>query len=260
MNYIEFANSVLAKDFKYAKTMPDLPHWYTLRETWSDNKEFDSCVRFIRKNGYAEVFKGMKYIMYNLNGYKYWTMGDLIVRTILINRALVSYESDYDLIADKYDGLFDNDNYVDEDNRLLSLISIGGRVLDVGCGSGLLLDYIKPIEYVGIDPSQRMLDILKNKFPEYADKVINSTFEDFYLGKFDTIVALYGVASYIKPDYLNRVGDMLNEGGKAYLMFYKKDYMPVTYLKTGVNFRHYLSTDNGIEFGNYYIKTYENLH
>jgi len=75
--------------FVFAKTMPNNPHWYTLKKTWVNRFEFEEVAQYIRDNGYVEVFKGKKYIMFAFNGFKYWTMGNPITETstILINKA-----------------------------------------------------------------------------------------------------------------------------------------------------------------------------
>lgn len=71
----------------FAKTMPKNPHWYTLRVTWHSEKVFDECVQFIRDNGAIEYYARKQYTCYYLYGYKYWTMGNPINKTKLINRA-----------------------------------------------------------------------------------------------------------------------------------------------------------------------------
>lgn len=73
-------------NFVYAKSMPKMPHHYTLRETW-DSNTFDYVVQKIRDMGVPERFFGKTYIYYYANGYKYWTMGNPVCETKLINRA-----------------------------------------------------------------------------------------------------------------------------------------------------------------------------
>ncbi len=74
-------------NFRFAKTMPDAPHWYTLRKTWENDEEFVACVQFIRDHGNVEYFWGKPYTKLEHGGYKYWSMGYPLDVTILINRA-----------------------------------------------------------------------------------------------------------------------------------------------------------------------------
>ena len=86
MNYEEFKALMETKDFREAKTMPNIPHSYTLRKDWEDEK-FVEAVKFIRKNGYIDYFYSTKYIYFDLGEHRYWTMGSPIKETILINKA-----------------------------------------------------------------------------------------------------------------------------------------------------------------------------
>ena len=73
----------------FAKTMPETPHFYTLRRTWSDEKKFESIVEYIREHGVKEKFEGKEYTYLHLGDFKYWTMGEAVKDTILINRAKI---------------------------------------------------------------------------------------------------------------------------------------------------------------------------
>ena len=73
----------------FAKTMPETPHFYTLRRTWRDEKEFESIVEYIREHGVKEKFEGKEYIYLHLGDFKYWTMGEAVKDTILINRVKI---------------------------------------------------------------------------------------------------------------------------------------------------------------------------
>lgn len=71
----------------FAKTMPQHPHEYTLRKN-AVEEEFLFFVEYIRQHGYDQKFgKSATYIYLNVDGRTYWTMGDTIPYTILINRA-----------------------------------------------------------------------------------------------------------------------------------------------------------------------------
>jgi hypothetical protein len=63
----------------FAKTMPENPHWYTLRRRWENDGDFVFVVQFIRRHGLVERFpdpqRGWPYIYLDLDGFHYWTMG-----------------------------------------------------------------------------------------------------------------------------------------------------------------------------------------
>lgn len=75
-----------AQEWIFAKTMPHNPHHYTLRKKWMQDADFVWVVEMIRRHGYVENFKGRPYTLLNVNGHKYWTMGNPIEETTLINR------------------------------------------------------------------------------------------------------------------------------------------------------------------------------
>jgi hypothetical protein len=64
-----------ARPFRFAKTMRDNPHWYTLRHEWYDvgDAVFTEVVTAIRGHGYTEMFGSYPWRMLNVNGYKYWS-------------------------------------------------------------------------------------------------------------------------------------------------------------------------------------------
>jgi hypothetical protein len=74
--------------WRFAKTMPHMPHEYTVRGETAD-EEFEWFVRFIRGHGYRAEFGGRCYTYLELDGWKYWTMGAPVGATTIINRAEV---------------------------------------------------------------------------------------------------------------------------------------------------------------------------
>ena len=69
----------------YAKTMPQWPHEYIVRER-VDEKPFEQLVRHIRANGHEEAFYQETFVFHEEDGWLYWTMGAPISETIIINR------------------------------------------------------------------------------------------------------------------------------------------------------------------------------
>ena len=83
----------LVRDFikksawRFAKKMPKWPHWYSVRE-WCNPQEFQWFVRYIRKHGIPKKFFKARHIYYEIDGFRYWTMGAPVKETIIINRAV----------------------------------------------------------------------------------------------------------------------------------------------------------------------------
>jgi SAM-dependent methyltransferase len=217
--------------------MPTNPHHYTLRTQWHQ-QTFDQTVQYIRSNGYQNTYQNRTYTYLNINGYKYWTMGSPIPETTLINRAALTNPHPYDKISETYDTLFIDHKYRQEDTQLYELIQTiapninHGSVLEIGCGASATLNHLNPQRYLGIDPSVKMLELLKHRHPQAA--TLNATLYDFAPPKshpkYDHIIALYGTASYLNDQELQRIPTLLQPGGKAILMYYTTT--PETHLMT----------------------------
>jgi hypothetical protein len=67
--------SVTPHEWRFAKTMPDNPHEYTLKKTWSNPADFEYDCQLIRTRGKKRKFNGSTYIELDLGQYTYWTMG-----------------------------------------------------------------------------------------------------------------------------------------------------------------------------------------
>lgn len=120
----------------------------------------------------------------------------------------------------------------------------GAKVLDVGCGTGWLLDHCTVGDYTGIDPSSAMLGILRRKHPD--SRVICTPLGRFVGERYQVVLALFGVASYLTDEELQRIPRLLEPGGGRYvIMGYAPGYTPVTYQRTGV-YLPYRARDNGL--------------
>lgn len=170
----------------------------------------------------------------------------------------------YDAIAEGYDSLFNDRASIEENNKIASMLfDVSGIILDVGCGTGLFLDILKVSqdEYFGIDPSAKMLEVFREKHSGYHNLCIPFEMFNLKFMVFNTIVALFGSASYIEMEALTDIP----KGKDIFLMFYKEDYHPVTYERTGCELEHYEHSKSELEqmfphcevkeFSNYYIVT-----
>ena len=77
-----------SSEWRYAKSMPQLPHSYVLRE-WSDEIEFQYFVQAVRDHGYQKNFFKRVFIYLEIDGYKYWSMGAPVNETTVLNRAIL---------------------------------------------------------------------------------------------------------------------------------------------------------------------------
>ena len=81
----ELRDFVNREAWTYAKTMPQWPHEYIVRER-VDEDLFVKLVKHIRTHGYEGNFYRRKIIYYDEDGLTYWTMGAPVEETIIINR------------------------------------------------------------------------------------------------------------------------------------------------------------------------------
>ncbi len=84
-------------DWTFAKTMPQWPHEYIVKEKCSLTKEeFEHFVWTQRVLGKVEDWGPYRQPYLYLDGYKYWTMGCELEATTVINRAKISERNDND--------------------------------------------------------------------------------------------------------------------------------------------------------------------
>jgi SAM-dependent methyltransferase len=81
--------------------------------------------------------------------------------------------------------------YKDDYSYMRFLINKNKRVLDLGCGTGELLKALEPSSGVGVDFSSEMVNIAKNKYPEF--EFLEGDLEDYNFisslnGPFDYII------------------------------------------------------------------------
>jgi hypothetical protein len=87
---IEKAGKILeAQNWTFAKTMPQIPHWWSVKKDWEDKALFRWVVEMIKKYEVKKKFGSRYYGYFIYNGYQYWTMDKTIDSTNLINRSKV---------------------------------------------------------------------------------------------------------------------------------------------------------------------------
>jgi nitrate reductase alpha subunit len=92
MTLEEMRGFIAAHDWTFAKSMPKVPHFYVVREKCRSHEEFVQAVTLIRKYGVPRSFYRKSYIYLDLDGWSYWTMGNSLEITKIINRAEIKCE------------------------------------------------------------------------------------------------------------------------------------------------------------------------
>jgi hypothetical protein len=73
--------------FKFAKTMPDIPHVYVVRSP-ENEADYVALFHIIQEKGVDERFGKRRYRYWRPgDGFKYWTMTTDVKRSHVINRA-----------------------------------------------------------------------------------------------------------------------------------------------------------------------------
>ena len=76
-------------EYKFAKTMPHIPHYYTVGKNWDDFKEFIWTANYVANNGILQKFfknqmQPRRY--FYLDGWRYWVMDKDPNDAAIINR------------------------------------------------------------------------------------------------------------------------------------------------------------------------------
>ncbi len=223
------AHRIEKHPFRFAKTMPENPHWYTLRKEW-DNEEFDDAVRDLRAFGRISWFKGYPYVGWNANGFYYWTMGAPIHKTILINRKPIQEEHPYDHIALQYSTIYQDVKERSTELQEILQIKPDHSVLEIGCRTGILQDILQKMGvaceyYIGFDPSPEMINIARQKHAQVNYRV-GDLESIFYRQQFDRVILPFDVPNQIDPLYLQKIEFFLKSGGEAVLIWRREGAAP----------------------------------
>lgn len=88
----DFRSFIQGKNWTFAKSMPRTPHEYIVKGKLAPDEQamFEKIAQFIRDAGFnCKYFKAERQY-YILDDFYYWTMGDPIPETIILNRAKLS--------------------------------------------------------------------------------------------------------------------------------------------------------------------------
>lgn len=124
-----------------------------------------------------------------------------------IEKILLELESGYDLISDKFSAT--RSFFWPDLDFLRSYVENNDRILDFGCGNGRLLALLKdrPIEYKGVDISDKLIRLAKKKYSEESNNFLKVSsqgtlpFPDDFFNKVFSIAVFH----HFPPSYAEQV-------------------------------------------------------
>jgi hypothetical protein len=75
-------------DWRFARSMPQWPHWYVVRE-WGSAREFDFIARLIKKFGYPDRWGTRRNSYLVIGKFKYWIDEEVLNRAAPLSNAEV---------------------------------------------------------------------------------------------------------------------------------------------------------------------------
>jgi len=135
-------------------------------------------------------------------------------------------KNDYNLIAEEFSRTRNNpweeikflfDNYLIKDEK----------VLDLGCGNGRFYEFFKnkDIDYIGVDDSEKLIEIAKQKFPDGIFQTANALslpFQDNYFDKIYAVAILHHIPSKeFRLQFLKEAKRVLKQKGLLILTVWK---------------------------------------
>ncbi len=208
--------------YRFAKTMADIPHSYTLQREWDDQSAYDRVVRYAGQYGEKTWFRGYYYRELRVNGYTYWAIG------YVLNRRRMFYTSPYSDVASRYYAEYNGIHpRFAEENQLVKQaigeIKPSDSLLDIGSGTGRFLKLFPEVasqQYTGLEPSMMMAMEFAAAHPDYHRRLVHCTLDDYFPWdkQFDVIVALFGSGEAVTDIF--KLRRMLKPGGRAVIMRY----------------------------------------
>jgi ubiquinone/menaquinone biosynthesis C-methylase UbiE len=124
----------------------------------------------------------------------------------------------YDKVADKFEQTRKKYNY--DAGGLKEYVKQKEKVLDLGCGSGRMFEMFaeKNVDYIGVDFSERLIEIAKRKYGNFFQQanILNLPFSD---GNFDSvwsIAVLHHIPSIeLRKRVLSEIKRVLRPNGRV---------------------------------------------
>lgn len=140
----------------------------------------------------------------------------------LINKT----KSDYNLISGEF-SITRKEAWQETDFLFNNYLTKGDKVLDLGCGNGRYYELFKnkEIDYIGVDSSEKLVNIAKEKYPAVkfqAEDALNLPFPDNHFDKIYSIAVLHHIPSKeLRMEFLKESKRVLKKDGILILTVWK---------------------------------------
>ena len=114
-----------------------------------------------------------------------------------------------------------------EETRFLfdDYLTAGEKVLDLGCGNGRYYEFFKDVQYFGIDNSDKLIKIAKEKYPKANFRIgdsLNLPFPDNYFNKIYSMAVFHHIPSKeFRLQFLKEAKRTLRPNGRLILTAWK---------------------------------------
>jgi ubiquinone/menaquinone biosynthesis C-methylase UbiE len=131
---------------------------------------------------------------------------------------LKKIKKDYNLIAEDF-SITRSSIWPETKSLFDRYLFSGEKILDLGCGNGRYFEYLKDknINYFGVDISENLIRIAKNKYPEANFQVadaLNLPFPDNFFDKAIGVAVFHHIPSKeLRFQFLKEVKRVLKPGG-----------------------------------------------
>jgi hypothetical protein len=209
----------------WARTYLDIPHEYIARYKCELlDSEFVEFFNAQRRFGIKERWANTWHQYLYLDGYKYWTMGNPLEVTKVMNRQKLFDEFDtFEWPLERYYSESEHEATCETIIR-----NFDKPVFEIGLGNGEFVKSTKisPDRYYGIDPSRKAIERFRKNVIGYYKCCSTKAFEETHSKWSEgdkVVIALFGTASYLMEPYLKLLAKSKQD---YFLMFFKDDYYP----------------------------------
>lgn len=142
----------------------------------------------------------------------------------------------YDDVAEVYSSLYASASDEAESRmifrRALARCPDGGTLIDIGCGDGIALNWLDGAMearlYLGVDPSERMIDVAALRWPTY--RFLRGTLRDVADYEADFVLGAFGPLIHIADagHFAREIKRVLWPGGRFLVMAATRGYVRAT--------------------------------